>query len=60
MKNVRIYFGIYEGNEEDLPPVYPEVGCHIIFYVNIGENFRYKYRMVAGWHKNTAPFSLTY
>ena len=42
MKNVRIVFGLYEGNMEDLPTGYQEVSCHIIFDVNMGDNFRCK------------------
>ena len=41
-ENVRIAFEIDEGNVEDLPPRYQEVSCHIIFDVNMGENFRLK------------------
>ena len=40
MENVRIDFELYEGNVEDLPTGYQEVSCHIIFDVNMGENFR--------------------
>ena len=39
-EKLRIYFGLYEGNVEDIPTEYQEVSCHIIFDVNMGENFR--------------------
>ena len=60
MKNGRISFEIYEGNMEDLPPGYQEVSCHIIFDVNMGENFRRKAQIVAGGNNTTTPSSLTY
>ena len=37
-----------------------EIGLHIIFYINIGENFRRKARMVAGGHTKKTPSSVTY
>ena len=55
-----IDFELYEGNVEDLPPVYQEVSCRIIFDVNMRENFRRKAQMVAGGHNKTTPSSLTY
>ena len=42
MKNVRIAFELYEGNVEDLTPGYQELSCHIIFNVNMGDNYRRK------------------
>ena len=39
---MRISFGLYEGNVEDLPPRYQEVGCHVIFDVKMGDNLRRK------------------
>ena len=50
-EKVRIDFDIYEGNMEELPPGYQYVSCHIIFDVNIGENFRRKALLVEGGHK---------
>ena len=38
-KKVRIAFKFYEGNVEELPPGYQELSCHIIFDVNMGDNF---------------------
>ena len=60
MKNIRIYFEVWEKGVENIPPGYKEVKCHIIFDVKLGENFRRKARMVAGGHTTTAPSSLTY
>ena len=60
MKNVRIYFEVWEKVVENVPPGYQEVKCHMIFDVNLGENFRRKVRMVAGGHTTTAPSLLTY
>ena len=60
MKNVRVAFEIYDGNVEDLSSGYQEVSCHIIFNVNMGDNFHRKSLMVAGGHKTTTPSSLTY
>ena len=37
-----------------------EIGLHIIFDINIGENFRRKARMVAGYHTKKTPSSVTY
>ena len=36
------------------------MGCHIIFGVNMGEDFGLKSQMVAGGHKITTPSYLTY
>ena len=55
MKNVLIYFELYEGNMKNLPPRYQEVNCHIIIDVNRGYNFRHKHQMVARGNKTTTP-----
>ena len=60
MKDVRIAFEEFDGEENDLPPGYQFVECHMIFDVKLGENFRRKARMVAGGHKTSTPSSLTY
>lgn len=60
MKNVRIAFEIWEGEESDIPPGYQKIKCHMIFDVKMGENFRRKARMVAGGHTTVAPAALTY
>ena len=60
MKNVRVYFEIYEGNVEYLPPRYQEVSCHIIFGVNMGNNFCRKYQIVSVGNNTPTPSFLTY
>ena len=60
MKNVRVAFEEFDGDEKDLPPGYQYVDCHIIFDIKMGENFRRKARMVAGGHKTSTPDSLKY
>ena len=60
MKNVRIAFEFFEGEDKDILPGFQEVKCHMIFDIKIGENFRRKARMVAGGHKTEAPSSITY
>ena len=52
---MRIPFGIYEGNVEDLPPRYQEGSCHIMFDVNMGDNICCKSQMAAGGHNTTTP-----
>ena len=59
MKNVRIAFGIFDGEVNDLKG-YQFVECHIIFYINMGENFRRKARMVTGGHMTVSPSSRAY
>ena len=60
MKNVRIAFEAFDGNQSDIPPGYKKIDCHLIFDIKMGENFRRKARMVAGGHKTEVPHSLTY
>ena len=59
MKNVRIAFDTYDGDIDELFG-YQFVKCHMIFDINMGENFRRKARMVAGGRMNTSPSPLTY
>ena len=59
MKNVSIAFELYEVNVKDCPPEYQEVSCHIIFDINMGDNFRRKYQMAAVGHKTTSLSYLT-
>jgi len=59
MKNVGVAFEPFDGNEDDLKD-YQFVKCHMIFDVEMGENFRRKTRMVAGGHMTESPSSLTY
>ena len=47
MANVRVAFEEFEGDKSQLPPGYQEFGCHMIFDIKMGENFRRKARMFA-------------
>ena len=60
MANVRVAFEELEGDKSQLPPGYQEFGCHMIFDIKMGENFRRKARMVAGGHTTETPAALTY
>ena len=40
MANVRVAFEEFEGDKSQIPPGYQEVGCHTIFDIKMGENFR--------------------
>jgi hypothetical protein len=50
---------VYEGDTRDLIG-YQSIGCHLIFDVKLGENFRRKARLVAGGHQTVTPPTLTY
>ena len=39
---------------------YQEIDLHIIFDINIGENFRRKSRLVSGGHRTKSLSSITY
>ena len=60
MRNVRIAFEEFAGTEQEIPPGYQYVDCHMIFDIKMGENFRRKARMVAGGHQTVTPAALTY
>ena len=60
MANVKVSFEEFEGDKIQLPPGYQEVGCHMIFDIKMGKNFRRKSRMVAGGHTAENPVALTY
>ena len=60
MKNVKIAFEVFEGKVKEIPIGYQKVDCHMIFYINMGESFRRKARMVAGGHTTEVPATLTY
>ena len=47
-------------NISDLPPVYRNITCHIIFDVNMGKKFRRKARFFADGHKTNNPAATTY
>jgi len=59
MKNVRVAFEEYDGNISDLVR-YKKLDMHMIFDVNMGENFRRKARLVADGHKTDSPATITY
>jgi hypothetical protein len=58
MNNVRIAFKVLNG-EEDIPPTYQELRCHMIFDVKM-EDSRRKARFVVGRHTIDAPHVMTY
>ena len=60
MKNVRPDFEEWEGTVDEIDSVYQEIRCHLIFDVNIGENFGRKARFVAGGHTTDTPACMTY
>ena len=43
---MRVAFEEFEGDKSQFPPGYQEVGCHMIFDIKMGENFRREARMV--------------
>ena len=58
MNAVRIAFKVLEADEE-IPPGYQNMKCHMIFTVKM-EDFRRKARYVARGHMTEAPAVLTY
>ena len=60
MGNVRSAFQVHEGNNVDLPIGYQKIKYHMIFDVNMGENFRQKERLAGGSHMTEAPSYITY
>jgi hypothetical protein len=58
MKKVRIAFKILSC-EEDVPPAYHQITCHMIFKVKM-EDFRRKASFVAGGHTMDTPHEMTY
>ena len=59
MKNVRIAFEEWKGKENEIPPGYQKIKCHIIFEIKLREEFRRKARFVAGGLMTETPASLT-
>ena len=39
MKNVRVAFEEWKGKENEIPPGYQKIKCHIIFEIKLSENF---------------------
>jgi hypothetical protein len=63
MSNVRVAFEEYDGEltQDGKPKNYKFVSTHMVFDVNLGENYRRKARLVADGHKTDAPTStITY
>ena len=60
MGNVRPALQVQDGTKDDLPIGYQQIKCHMIFDVNMGENFRRKSRLVGGGNMTEAPYSITY
>jgi hypothetical protein len=58
MAKVRIAFQVI-GNNENPPPTYQEIQCHLIYDVKM-ENFQRKAWFVAGGHTTEMPDSITY
>jgi xylose isomerase len=58
MNNVRIAFKVLNG-EEDIPPTYQEIRCHMIFDLKM-EDFCRNARFMAGVHTTDAPHVMTY
>ena len=53
-------FEEWKGKENEIPPGYQKIKCHIIFEIKLSENFRRKARFVAGGRMTEVPASLTY
>ena len=58
MDAVKIAFRVLDP-EEQIPPGYQKISCHMIFTVKM-ENFRRKARYVADGHKTEVPATLVY
>ena len=59
MTNVRIAFEEFDGDPHSLVG-YTQITGHLVFDVNLGENFRRNARYCADGHKTGAPASVTY
>ena len=60
MENVRPTFEVWEKDISQIPPGYRQIKCHMVFDVELGENFHIKARFVAGSHTMETPSTLTY
>ena len=60
MNNTRPAFEVWEKDISELPPVYQNITCHMIFDVKMGKIFRRKARFVADGHKTKTPAAMTY
>ena len=59
MENVKVAFKLM-GEEDEVPPGYQQMTCHMIFDIKLSEGFRRKARMVAGGHQVDTPAYMTY
>ena len=59
MKEIIMDLEEYNGDPKDLIG-YQEITCHMIFDIELTENFRRKARFVADGHKTESPASVTY
>jgi len=59
MLNVRIAFKVMSDDDE-VPPGYQQMSCHMIFEIKLSEGFRRKCRLVAGGHQVETPSHMTY
>ena len=59
MLNVRIAFKTLS-DDDQVPPGYQQMKCHMIFDVKLEQRFRKKARMVAGGHTVECPPHMTY
>ena len=60
MVNFRPAFQAHEVTKADLPTVYQQIKCNMIFDVKMGENFIQKAILLGGGHMTEAPSSITY
>ena len=60
MKSVRPVFETWEKKEDDTPPGYWEIKCHLIFGVKTSEKCFQKERFIAGVHMMETPSTLNY
>ena len=51
MKNSKLEFEVFDGTDKDIPAGHQNIYFHMIFNVNMGENFHGKSGMVGGGHK---------
>ena len=59
MANVRLAFELFDCEENEIPPGFYQIKCHMIFDIKMGENFRRNIRIVAGGRTET-PTVCTY
>ena len=59
MRNSHPAFETLGVGTSELPPGYQKIMCHMIFDVNMGENFRIKSQFVADGHDPQTPEAMT-